>query len=135
VQLDSAAVNDNPDDFEVWRGWNDTLVVVKAEPPLLIPSSVVGDFADLPDWAKRGSDATTPADHQPESSTERKRDRLSPPSGDLMPNSYVVNHRPELTFAVPRLKPAPRLENDHEPVQIPHLRHLSMAVPMASKYR
>ena len=80
ISLDIAAVTDNPDDFEIWRDWNDTLIVVKAEPPLLIPSSVVDNFADLPDWAKRGGSSTV-AGTNASSNAERKRDRLSQTPG------------------------------------------------------
>ena len=56
IALDTAFAVDNHDDFEVWRDWKGTLTVVKSEPPLLVPTSVVKDFPDLPDWAKRGGE-------------------------------------------------------------------------------
>ena len=92
ISLDAAAVTDNPEDYEVWRDWNDTLTVVKAEPPLLIPSSVVDDFADLPEWAKRGSSSSTSADPQAGTNVERKRDRMSRTPGLEVPesDSYVL---------------------------------------------
>jgi hypothetical protein len=77
ISLDTAAVTDNPEDYEVWRDWNDTLTVVKAEPPQLIPSSVVDEFADLPEWARRGSTSAAEAGSQSASVAERKRDRMS----------------------------------------------------------
>lgn len=77
ISLDSAAVAENPEDLDVWRDWNDTLIVVKAEPPLLVPSSVVGDFANLPEWAQRGSSINAPTENNPETNVDRKRDRTS----------------------------------------------------------
>jgi hypothetical protein len=55
IPLDTPFAIDNHADFEVWRNWTGSLTVVKSEPPLLVPSSVVQDFPDLPDWAKRGN--------------------------------------------------------------------------------
>jgi hypothetical protein len=91
ISLDVATVTDNPEDYEVWRDWNDTLTVVKAEPPLLIPSSVVDDFADLPEWAKRGSVSSATSGLQAGSNPERKRDRMSRTPGLEAPesDSYV----------------------------------------------
>lgn len=93
ISLDSAAVTDNPEDYEVWRDWNDTLTVVKAEPPLLIPSSVIDDFADLPEWAKRGSSSSASAGPQSGTNVERKRDRMSRTPGLEAPgsDSYVLH--------------------------------------------
>jgi hypothetical protein len=92
ISLDAAAVTDNPEDYEVWRDWNDTLTVVKAEPPLLIPSSVVDDFADLPEWAKRGASSSASAGLQAGTNVERKRDRMSRTPGLEAPesDSYVM---------------------------------------------
>lgn len=98
ISLDIAAVTDNPEDYEVWRDWNDTLTVVKAEPPLLIPSSVVDDFADLPEWAKRGSTSSISTGLQAGTNAERKRDRMSHTPGLEAPglDSYVTLSRRDI---------------------------------------
>jgi hypothetical protein len=92
ISLDSPAVAQNPEDYDVWRDWNDTLTVVRAEPPALIPSSVVGDFADLPEWAQRGSSGNTATENNVEPHGDRKRERMSqtPAPAGSDPNSYVL---------------------------------------------
>lgn len=74
VRIDTPFAISNAVDFDVWRDWTGTLTVVMAEPPLLVPTAVLADFPNLPDWAKRGAQ-----DHAQQLSlptgSERKRDR------------------------------------------------------------
>lgn len=54
IRLDTPFARSNGDDFDIWMDWDGTLTVVMAEPPLLVPSVVLSEFPDLPDWARRG---------------------------------------------------------------------------------
>jgi hypothetical protein len=56
IRLDTPFALENEADLETWRQWSGNLTVVKAEPPLLVPSTVASEFPNLPDWAKRGRD-------------------------------------------------------------------------------
>lgn len=80
VKTDTSFAEQNTNDFEIWRSWDGTLTVVMAEPPLLVPSSVSGEFPNLPDWAKRGRGElpTGQKDAVPASiNADRKRDLSS----------------------------------------------------------
>lgn len=77
IRTDTSFAEQNKADFDIWRSWNGTLTVVKAEPPLLVPSAVAAEFPNLPDWAKRGRDDGPPRtkDASTISATgDRKRD-------------------------------------------------------------
>lgn len=66
-------------DFDIWRQWSGTLTVVKAEPPLLVPSAVAADFPNLPDWAKRGRDAKLDEADKLEVEGQIKQERSASP--------------------------------------------------------
>ena len=74
IDLESAFARENAPDLLLWRGWPGQLKVVFAEPHRLVPSTIVTDFPNLPDWASE-SRATTA-----KSASPVKAERASSPT-------------------------------------------------------
>lgn len=79
IRLDTPFALENQSDLETWRQWSGTLTVVKAEPPLLVPSAVVADFPNLPEWAKRGRDPKVDEADKLEVEGQIKQERSATP--------------------------------------------------------
>ena len=79
IRLDTAFALDNETDLETWRRWSGNLTVVRAEPPLLVPSAVAADFPNLPEWAKRGRDAKVDEADKLEVEGQIKQERSTTP--------------------------------------------------------
>ncbi|ORX37212.1 hypothetical protein BD324DRAFT_433403 [Kockovaella imperatae] len=102
IPLEDDFARQHLDDLRVWRDWTGHLTVVPAEPPRLVPQSVMADFPPLPEWAQRSAKDTksgsgppttvkqehnTAGDHEELERRKRDRDtqgshlaRSSPPS-------------------------------------------------------
>ncbi|RXK40321.1 hypothetical protein M231_02435 [Tremella mesenterica] len=101
VQLDTDFGRANYADLAVWRDWSGNLVVVKAEPPRLVPASVAESFPDLPDWVKGDKNgvagAQTEGRHMEEvhkiEDVQRKRSRELEEPGQVEPSSPVSRVR------------------------------------------
>jgi hypothetical protein len=73
LHLQPAFIAEYPDDLDVWKKWDGSLTVVRAEPGKLIPSSIAKEFESLPEWdsGQKGDNGESPG-------KKRERDGSDP---------------------------------------------------------